>query len=70
MVEGAVADLKHDFDHNIVIPQAAEGRVTRYSAQPEYQGRSIVPVAIQVAATEPAELVHDIAIRGTGLNRS
>lgn len=69
-VPAFVADLKHDFDHNIVIPSAAEGRITRYSAQPEYAGRSMVPVAIQIAATEPAELVYDIAIWGAALNRS
>ncbi len=69
-VPGFVADLKHRTDHNVVFPLAANGKVTRYSAQPEYEGNSVVPVAIQIAATEPANFVQDIAIWGVALNRS
>jgi hypothetical protein len=69
-VPSFVADLKHGTDHDVILPLAADGRVTRYSAQPEYEGKSVVPVAIQISATEPGNFVRDILIWGGALNRS
>lgn len=69
-VPSFVADLKHGTDRDVVFPLAADGKVTRYSAQPEYEGKSVVPVAIQISATEPANFVQDIAIWGGALKRS
>jgi len=66
-VPNFVAELKESTDRNSVFPLAAEGKITRYSAQPAYQGKSVVPVAIQIAASEPANFVHEIAIWGSAL---
>lgn len=68
-VPGFVADLKHETDRNIILPLAADGKITRYVAQPEYEGKSVVPVAIQITATEPDDFTRDIAIWGGALNR-
>lgn len=33
------AELKRDFDQNVIMPLAAERKVTHYRADPEYAGR-------------------------------
>ncbi len=64
-----VADLKADADRNIILPLAAEGKITRYRAEPEYAGRSFVPIAIKLIATDPANFTYDLAIWGAALTR-
>jgi hypothetical protein len=63
------AELKRDFDQNIIAPLAAEGKVTRYIAEPEYSGTSFVPVAIKLTASDPANFSYDLAIWGDALGR-
>lgn len=48
-----VAELKSDADKNIILPLAAEGKITRYRAEPEYTGRSLVPITIKLVAFDP-----------------
>jgi hypothetical protein len=43
--------------------------VKRYAATPAYQGRSVVPVAITVTASDPGRFESTIAIWGDGLGR-
>ncbi len=63
------ADMKEGADRNIIGPLAAEGKVTRYRAEPEYAGTSFVPIAIKLVATEPANFTYDVAIWGAALGR-
>ena len=58
------AELKARADRNIILPQAADGRFTHYRAQPQYAGRSVVPVAIRLSASDPGSFSLDIAIWG------
>lgn len=52
---------------NIIAPLVSEGRVSRYSAVPRYQGNSLVPVAIDVTASAPGHFTSTIKIWGNGL---
>src|SRR5947209_5495611 len=59
-----VADIKSGIDNNVIAPLASEGKITRYKAMPEYQGRSFIPVAIRIVASEPEEFSTTINIWG------
>ncbi len=63
------ADLKRRTDENIIRPLAAEGKITRYNAEPVYSGRSFVPVSVTVQAHEPGEFTETIGIWGEGLTK-
>ena len=67
-VPSFAADLKNSADENIVKPLAAEGRITRYRAEPVYSGKSFVPVALSIHAHDPSDFHHRIAIWGEGLD--
>ena len=49
------ADIKASTDNNVIAPLAAEGKVTKYKAMPEYQGNSVIPIAIKIIASDPGE---------------
>src|SRR5262245_10735432 len=49
-----VAAIKASIDANIIGPLVAEGKVTQYVAEPEYQGDSFIPIAIKITASDPA----------------
>lgn len=59
--------LKAQTDENVVATLAAEGRITRYSATPRYTGRSHVPVAIDIVASDPGRFELTINIWGEAL---
>jgi hypothetical protein len=61
------ADLKQRADENIVRSLAAEGKITRYNAEPSYSGSSFVPIAITVRASDPGEFSETIKIWGDRL---
>ncbi len=63
------AELKRDADQNIILPLAAEGKVKRYAAEPEYSGTSFVPIAIKLIASEPVDFSYKLAIWGDALGR-
>jgi hypothetical protein len=63
------AELKIEADKNIILPLASEGKVTRYRAEPEYSGRSMVPIAVKLLAYDPSDFTYDIAIWGEALDR-
>jgi len=64
-----VASVKAGIDENIIRPLAAEGKVTKYTAEPEYQGKSFIPIAITITASDPGEFTTTINIWGDALGR-
>lgn len=65
-----VAEVKTSTDENIIRPLAAEGKIRRYSAMPEYSGKSFVPIALKLVASDPGSFTYDIAIWGEAIGRS
>ncbi len=63
------ADIKASTDNNVIAPLAAEGKVTKYKAMPEYQGNSVIPIAIKIIASDPGEFSMTINIWGEALAR-
>jgi hypothetical protein len=61
--------IKTDIDTNIIKPLVAESKITEYRATPEYQGRSFVPIAIKIVASNPGSFSTDINIWGKALAR-
>jgi len=59
--------IKSDIDNNIVAPLAKEGKITEYSATPIYQGKSFIPIAIDVFASNPGEFNSRINIWGEAI---
>ena len=64
-----VAAIKDGIDNNVIGPLAAEGKITKYTATPEYQGKSFVPIAIKIVASDPGEFSTTINIWGGALAR-
>ena len=64
-----LADVKAGIDNNIIGPLAAEGKITKYTATPEYQGKNFIPIAIKIVASDPGEFVTTINIWGEALSR-
>ena len=64
-----VADVKTGIDPNVIGPLASEGRITKYTATPEYQGASFIPIAIKIVASDPGEFSTTINIWGEALGR-
>ena len=62
-----VADLKDEIDSGTVMRLVEQGKVTRYQATPKYQGKSVVPMSIEISAYEPANFMASIAIWGDAL---
>ncbi len=62
--------IKVDIDNNIIKPLVAKGKVARYEAVPEYAGKSFVPIAIKIVASNPSSFTSDINIWGKALGRT
>jgi len=62
-----VAAIKSGIDNNVIGPLVAEGKFTQYTATPEYQGRSFIPIAIKISASNPGEFSTTISIWGESL---
>jgi hypothetical protein len=65
-----VSGLKDQFDRDVLGPLINDGKITRYRAEPEYSGKSFVPVAIRITASDPAHVTYDLTIWGEALNRN
>lgn len=65
-----VASIKSRIDQNIIAPLAREGKISRYQAEPEYQGGSFVPIALKITASDPGHFTTTIQIWGQALGRS
>lgn len=59
-----VGAIKSGIDDNVIGPLAAEGKITEYKAMPEYQGKSFIPIAIKIVASNPGEFTTTIQIWG------
>jgi hypothetical protein len=64
-----VAGVKAGIDENVVRPLAADGKVRQYTAEPEYQGKSVIPIAVTITASDPGEFSTTINIWGDALGR-
>ena len=64
-----VAEIKSGIDNNVIGPLAAEGKITQYQAEPEYQGDSFIPIAIKITAWNPGQFTTTINIWGEALGR-
>lgn len=64
-----LANIKAGIDNNIIGPLAQEGKITKYTATPEYQGNSFIPIAIKIVASDPGHFVTTINIWGAALTR-
>ena len=47
-VPAGIAAVKSGIDRDVIGPLVAEGKITSYSATPEYQGRTVIPIAIRI----------------------
>jgi hypothetical protein len=64
-----IGALKAQTDSNVIAPLAAEGKVTRYNAAPQYAGKSFVPISIKIEASDPGHFAVDLAIWGEALKK-
>jgi hypothetical protein len=65
-----LAAVKAGIDQGIVADLVESGLISRYNATPEYQGRSFIPIAITILASDPGEFTTTINIWGEALGRS
>ena len=64
-----VNGIKSGIDNNVIGPLAAEGKIRKYTAAPEYQGKSFIPIAIKIVASDPGDFSTTINIWGEALGR-
>ena len=64
-----LAGIKSGIDNNVVKPLIAEGKITKYAATPEYQGKSFIPIAVKIVASDPVDFTTTINIWGDALKR-
>ena len=67
-----VRDVKASFDNNVIRPLVEEGISIQYSVEPDYQGRSSIPIAITTLWSKPGDAqssTHVIKIWGEALTR-
>jgi hypothetical protein len=64
-----VVDIKFGIDNNIIRPLVDSGKVTKYRTSLDYQGDSVIPVAINIDASEPGRFSTTIKIWGDALQR-
>ncbi|MFI0472207.1 hypothetical protein ACGLWX_05715 [Halomonas sp. HMF6819] len=69
-VPAFAVELKANTDQNIILPLAQEDTITRYNAAPEYEGKSFIPAAINIEASEPGSFTYRVAIWGKALDES
>lgn len=62
-------ELKARLDVNTIRPMAQKGLVSTYTATPEYEGKSVVPLLIRVLATDPGRFEGTINIWGRALEQ-
>ncbi|WP_153557100.1 hypothetical protein [Roseimaritima sediminicola] len=64
-----IADIKRSTDLNVIAPLVESGDLQNYSAVPEYRGRSFIPMAIKIEASDPKRFECEINIWGEALDR-
>jgi len=68
-VPPGVSAIKERIDINMIGPLVDDGKVKRYTAEPEYQGDSFIPIALKITAWDPGEFTTTIRIWGQALER-
>lgn len=63
------AEIKSRIDLNAIAELIEAGQVTEYNASPEYQGKSFIPIAIEIVASNPGNFTATINIWGDALSR-
>lgn len=69
-VPAFAAEMKARIDQNMIKPLVTTGKVTRYQATPEYERRSLVPISIEIKATQPGSFSARVAVWGRGLHEA
>ncbi|HKI35533.1 MAG TPA: hypothetical protein VKA46_26995 [Gemmataceae bacterium] len=64
-----LAAVKSRIDINVIGPLVESGKVSQYTAVPEYQGKSFIPIAIKVMASNPGQFSATINLWGEALKR-
>jgi len=64
------AAIKSGIDTNIIRTLVAESKITEYQSLPEYQGKSFIPIAIKIIASNPGSFTTTINIWGDALARN
>ncbi len=62
--------MKSKIDHDIIQPRVAAGEFTQYTAKPVYEGKSFVPIAIDISAgpkANPSQFAGRVSVWGTAL---
>jgi hypothetical protein len=63
-------ELKTRIDLNTIISLAQKGQVSRYTATPEYEGKSFIPSLIRITAKDPGRFEATVAIWGKAVRQS
>lgn len=64
-----IGGVKQHIDLGIVRQLVEEGKVTQYTATPEYTGKSFIPIALTIVAHTPGSFTTTINIWGEALRR-
>jgi hypothetical protein len=68
-VPPAIAQRKSAIDLEVILPLAQQGKITHYTATPEYHGKSVVPAALTITVSDPVTYRFTINIWGPALER-
>ncbi|MGM9482508.1 hypothetical protein ACS5PN_15055 [Roseateles sp. NT4] len=68
-VPAFAVELKSRLDLSTIRPMAEKGLVRKYTATPAYEGKSVVPSAIRISATEPGRFEGVVSIWGKALQQ-
>lgn len=66
-VPAFVVDVKGSIDENVIRPLIEQQKVSRYAAHPAYEGRSFVPSAIRIEASDPGSFSVLLNVWGPAL---
>jgi hypothetical protein len=64
------AEMKSKIDHDIIRPRVAAGEFTQYTAKPVYEGKSFVPIAIDISSgpkANPGQFAGRVSVWGAAL---
>ncbi|MHC2071117.1 hypothetical protein ACYFX5_26895 [Bremerella sp. T1] len=64
-----VAGIKNQIDVDTIGALIESGTVTQYQPSPQYQGKSFIPIAIEIVASAPGSFSTTINIWGDALSR-
>jgi hypothetical protein len=65
-----LAEIKRGIDINVIGALVEAGKVTKYEAMLEYQGNSVIPIAIKIEASDPGKFSQTLNIWGEALQRA